>query len=467
MTDKAYKRSVLTVTGFASFLTPFMGSSVNLALPSIGSEFGLNAVTLNWVVSSYMLSTAIFLLPAGRMGDIFGRKKIFTIGIFVFTLTMLLLSFTPGIEWLILLRIIQGVAGAMIFGTNLAILTAVFPVGERGKAMGINVTAVYVGLASGPFLGGMLTRYFGWRSIFAVLVPMGIISLILIYRKMEGEWRDSHGERFDWQGSLIYGISLASVMYGFSKLPTSTGWILTSIGLLLLPLFILTEKNSTFPVFDISLIFNNKVFAFSSLAALIHYAATSAIGFFLSLFLQYVKGLGPREAGLILMSWPLMMAVLSPLAGKLSDNRNPGVLASIGMGITSAGLLLLCSVTSSTSILFIVIILVILGLGFGLFSSPNSNAIMSSVEKKQLGNASGMIATVRMVGQTMSMGIAMMLIALFMGKAIINPEIYNQLVAAMKTGFIIFSVLCIAGVFASLARNNDLKNDNKRCPAGS
>jgi MFS family permease len=345
----------------------------------------------------------------------------------------------------------------MIFGTNLAILAAVFPVGERGKAMGINVTAVYVGLAAGPFLGGLLTHYFGWRSIFAFLVPMGIISLVLINRKMKGEWRDAHGEHFDWIGSLVYGVSLASVMYGFSKLPTPAGWILTSIGLILMPLFIWIEKKSKSPVFDISLIFKNKVFAFSSLAALIHYAATSAIGFFLSLYLQYIKVLDSRQAGFILIFWPLTMAILSLVAGKLSDNRNPGVLASIGMGITSAGLLALCSLTSGTSILFIILILVILGLGFGLFSSPNTNAIMSSVEKKQLGNASGMIATVRMVGQTMSMGIAMMLVALFMGKAKISPENYYQLIAAMKTGFIIFSVLCIAGVFASLARNNDLK----------
>lgn len=457
MTDKALKRSVLTVTAFASFLTPFMGSSVNLALPSIGDEFGLNAVTLNWIVNSYMLSTAVFLLPAGRMGDILGRKKVFTIGIFAFTLTMLLLAFTPGIGWLISLRLIQGVASAMIFGTNLAILTAVFPAGERGRAMGINVTATYVGLASGPFLGGILTQHFGWRSIFAILVPMGIISLVLINRKMKDEWRDAHGERFDWQGSLVYGISLAAIMYGFAKLPTTTGWILTSVGVVMMPFFFRIEKTSSSPVFDISLIFKNKVFAFSSLAALIHYAATAATGFFLSLFLQYVKGLDPRAAGLILMSMPVTMALLSPIAGKLSDNRNPGVLASIGMAITSTGLLLLCSLTSSTSIIFILLIQIIMGFGFGLFSSPNTNAIMSSVERKQLGNASGMIATMRMVGQTMSMGIAMMLIALFMGKARINPENYSQLVAAMKTGFVIFSITCIVGVFASLIRNNDLK----------
>lgn len=457
MTEKEYKRSVLTVTAFASFLTPFMGSSVNLALPSIGEEFGANAVTLNWIVSSYMLATSIFLLPAGRLGDMAGRKKIFTAGIFLFTLTMLLLAFTPNIPWLITVRVLQGIGSAMVFGTNMAILTDVFQPGERGRAIGINATAVYVGLSSGPFLGGLLTRYFGWRSIFAFLIPLGIISLILIRRRMKGEWAGARGESFDWPGAVIYGTSLAAIMYGFSKLPSVAGWINTGIGVILLPLFLLREKRAAHPLFDISLIFKNRVFAFSSLAALIHYAATSATGFFLSLFLQYIKGLGPREAGFILMSWPVTMALLSPTAGRLSDKINPGVLASTGMGLTSAGLLIFCFITAETPLVIIILTLLLMGVGFSLFSSPNSNAIMSSVDRKQLGNASGMLGTMRNVGQTMSMGIAMMLLALFLGQEKVQPSNHAEFIASMKTGFSVFSILCIAGIFASLARNNRLK----------
>jgi len=457
MTDQELKRSVLTVTAFASFLTPFMGSSINLALPSIGDEMGVNAVTLNWIVSSYMLTTSILLLPAGRAGDILGRKKIFTAGLVIFTLAMIMLSFTPGIKWLIGVRILQGAGGAMMFGTNMAILTSVFPPGERGRAMGINVTAVYAGLASGPFLGGILTRYLGWRSIFAFLVPMGIISLILIRRKMKGEWADAKGESFDWTGAVVYGLSIAGLMYGFSKLPSLQGWIITASGLALVPLFIMREKSTAHPLFDITLISRNRVFAFSSLAALIHYAATSAIGFFLSLFLQYIKDLGPRDAGFVLMAWPVTMTLISPAAGKLSDKYNPGVLASTGMAISSAGLILLCFINEQTSVAFIILVLVIMGTGFSLFSSPNSNAIMSSVEKRQLGNASGMLGTMRNVGQTFSMAIALMLLAMYMGQARINPANYPQLMSAMKSAFIIFSILCFAGIFASLARNKSLR----------
>jgi len=457
MTDKEFKRSVLTVTAFASFLTPFMGSSVNLALPAIGNEFGSNAITLSWITLSYMLSTAMFLLPAGRAGDILGRKKVFTAGIFLFTLAMLLLTFTPGIKYMLIVRVIQGVASAMVFGTNMAILTSVFPAGERGRAMGINVTFVYLGLASGPSLGGLLTRYLGWRSIFAFLVPMGILSLILIKTKIREEWRDSRGEYFDWPGALTCGASLAAIMYGFSILPGTAGWILTATGILLVALFFHIENKSDSPVFDVSLLHKNKVFAYSSLAALIHYAATSAIGFFLSLYLKYIKGLEEQYSGLILMSWPVLMALLSPIAGKLSDRHNPGRLASSGMALTAIGLLLLCTITENTGITNIILMLVLMGMGFGLFSSPNTNAIMSSVEKRQLGNASGMTGTVRMVGQTLSMGIATMLLAIYMGKAKVTPENHYQFLAAMKTGFVVFSALCIVGIFASLQRNKDLQ----------
>jgi EmrB/QacA subfamily drug resistance transporter len=457
MTDKEFKRSVLTVTTFASFLTPFMGSSVNLALPAIGNELGANAITLSWITLSYLLSTAMFLLPAGRAGDILGRKRVFASGIFLFTLAMLLLTFTPGIKYMLIVRVIQGMASAMVFGTNMAILTSVFPAGERGRAMGINVTFVYIGLASGPSLGGLLTRFLGWRSIFAFLVPMGIISLFLIKTRIKEEWRDSHGERFDWPGALTCGISLAAIMYGFSKLPGIAGWIITSAGVLLIPLFFHIENKSGSPVFDVSLLHKNKVFAFSSLAALIHYAATSAVGFFLSLYLKFIKGMEEQYSGLILMSWPVLMALLSPMAGKLSDKHNPGRLASAGMALTATGLILLCTVSENTPIINIIFMLVLMGIGFGLFSSPNTNAIMSSVEKKQLGNASGMTGTVRMVGQTLSMGIATMLLSIYMGKAKVTPENHIQFLDAMKTGFIVFSALCIIGIFASLQRNKDLQ----------
>jgi MFS family permease len=249
-------------------------------------------------------------------------------------------------------------------------------------------------------------------------------------------------------------------MWGFSKLPSSLGWICIIIALLMAAVFLIFENKVSNPVFDIRLIMRNRVFAFSGIAALINYSATSAIGFFISLYLQYLKGLDARTAGLIMISQPIAMTLLSPVAGKLSDKRNPGAIASIGMGITASGLILLCFITEATPDYFIVLLLLLMGIGFGLFSSPNSNAIMSSVEKRHLGVASGVVGTMRMVGQMMSMGIAMMLISLYIGKQTINPSTYPGLISAMRTGFVIFSILSVLGIFASLARHGKMGNES-------
>jgi len=463
--DKTLKRSVLLVATFAAFLTPFMGSAVNLALPSIGKDLNANAIELGWVISSFILASAIFLLPLGRMADIIGRKKMFFSGILLFTISTFLILFAWNVKILILFRTLQGVASAMIFGTSLAIITSVFQPGERGKAMGINITAVYLGLSLGPIIGGLLTQYLGWKSIFAFLIPFGIVSLILIRRRIDTEWADAKHEKFDWKGSLVYGAALFSSMYGFSKLPSTAGWIFLGAGIVMAVLFLIIELKTDNPVFDFKLVFHNRVFAFSGIAALIHYSATSATGFFISLYLQYLKGFDARTAGLIMISQPLAMTLLSPLAGKLSDKHNPGVIASSGMAMTALGLILLCFITIDTPFYIIALLLLLMGIGFALFSSPNSNAIMSSVEKRHLGVASAAVGTMRMVGQMMSMGIAMMLIALYIGRNPINPSNYPGLISAMKTGFIIFSVLSFFGIFASLARNNKL--GKRHYPLGS
>jgi EmrB/QacA subfamily drug resistance transporter len=461
--EKSFKNSVLLVSTFAAFLVPFLSSAVNLALPSIGKELHANAISLGWVISSFILTSAIFLLPFGRLGDIIGRKKIFTLGILLFTISTFLIIFAHSIISLIILRIFQGFSSAMIFGTSMAILTSVFQPGERGKAIGINITATYLGLSLGPVIGGLLTQYLGWRSIFVFLVPFGIVSLILIQRKIKTEWAEAIGEKFDWRGSIIYGIALASFMWGFSKLPSTLGWICITIAVLMAVIFLIFENKINNPVFDIRLIMRNRVFAFSGIAALINYSATSAIGFFISLYLQYLKGLDARTAGLIMISQPIAMTLLSPVAGKLSDKRNPGAIASIGMGITASGLILLCFITETTPDYFIVLLLLLMGIGFGLFSSPNSNAIMSSVEKRHLGVASGVVGTMRMVGQMMSMGIAMMLISLYIGNQTINPTTFPGLISAMRTGFVIFSILSVFGIFASLARHgrHDFTRNNQ------
>lgn len=449
---KTQKQLVLLIAILAGFITPFDGSAVNIALPTIGAEFHMDAIALSWVATAYLLSSAVFLVPFGKIADIYGRKKVFLYGITVFSLASLAMVVVPSTEMLIGVRVVQGLGSAMIFGTGVAILTSVFPPGERGAALGIYITAVYVGLSSGPFLGGIMTQQLGWRSIFLVNVPIGIAAILLILWKLKGEWAECRGERFDLAGSVIYGLSVVAVMYGFSLLPDMQGFSLIAAGLIGAIIFALYELRVPFPVLDIRLLTGNRVFALSNLSALINYSATFAVAFLLSLDLQYTKGFTPQDAGFILIVQPVVQAIISPAAGHLSDRVEPRFIASAGMAFTAAGLFMLTFVTETTSIRYIILALLVLGTGFGLFSSPNTNVIMSSVDKKFYGVASGMNGTMRLLGQMLSMGIAMMILAIVTGPVVITPEYYPQFITSMRYAFTLFTVFCIVGVFASLAR---------------
>lgn len=446
------KRAALLVATLASFLTPFMGSSVNIALPSIGKEFLMDAVLLNWVATSYLLAAAMFLVPFGKIADIYGRKKIFLYGVSIYTISSFLSAISTSAITLISFRVLQGIGSAMIFGTGVAILTSVFPVGERGKVLGINAAAIYLGLSLGPFVGGVLTQHLSWRSIFLANVPLGLVIIIFAFCKLKGEWAEARGEKFDFIGSIVYGISLATIMYGFSLIPAMSGLWLVLGGIFVLLLFVGWETKAENPVLDINLFRNNTVFAFSNLAALINYSATFAVGFFLSLYLQYIKALSPQNAGLILVSQPVVMAIFSPFAGRLSDKFEPRIIASAGMALSVISLSLFAFLNQKTALEFVVASLILLGFGLALFSSPNTNAVMSSVERRFYGVASATLGTMRLTGQMLSMGIAMLIFAIYIGKVQITPQYYPLFLTSIKTAFIIFAVLCFAGIFASLAR---------------
>jgi EmrB/QacA subfamily drug resistance transporter len=449
------KRITLLVTTVAAFLTPFDGSSVNVALPTIGKEFSMDAISLSWVATAYLLASAMFLVPIGRVADIHGRKRIFTIGILAFTVASFCVILSRSAIILICFRIFQGIGAAMIFGTGVALLTSVFPPQERGKALGINVAAVYIGLSIGPFLGGFLTLHFGWRSIFLVNVPLGLTLVGLISLKLKGEWSEAKGEEFDLVGSSIYCLGLIAIMYGFSSF--SQLHTILSAGLLLLGTvgilaFVKWEMKVRHPILNINLFRNNRVFAFSNLAALINYSATFAVTFFLSLYLQFVRKLDPQSAGLILVFQPIVMAIGSPFAGRLSDKMEPRIIASMGMALTAVGLFLFTFLHGNTAFGFIIGNLVLLGLGFSLFSSPNTNAVMSSVEKTSYGVASGTLATMRLTGQMFSMGITVLILAIQIGHTQITSENYPLFLKSTRSAFIFFAGLCSGGVFASLAR---------------
>jgi EmrB/QacA subfamily drug resistance transporter len=448
--------SVLLVTSLAAFLTPFMGSSINIALPAIGAEYSAGTLSLNWISSAFLLAAAVFLVPFGRVGDISGRRRVFLLGLALFTASQLAAVFSPVLGALIALRALQGMGAGMIFGSATAILGSAYPPGKRGRALGINVAATYAGLSVGPFLGGVLTGAFGWRSLFITGSALSAVAFLIALVRLRSEWADARGERLDVTGSLIFAVSLVALMYGLSLVPSISGAALVTVGLAGLSVFVLWELRAAAPVLDMGLFKGNAVFAFSNLAALINYSATFSVSFLLSLYLQYAKGFSPEQAGIVLVAQPVVQAALSPLTGRLSDRVPPRLPASLGMLLTAAGLACLSLLGSASRIEFLIAALAVVGLGFALFSSPNTNAVMGAVERRHYGVASSVLATMRLVGQMLSMGVAMAAFSLCGANARLPAGAgggdSSALVKAVRAAFIVGAALCGAGVLASLAR---------------
>jgi MFS family permease len=316
------------------------------------------------------------------------------------------------------------------------------------------LAAVYTGNSAGPFFGGFLTHYLSWRSIFLVNVFLGLIVIFLIFWKLKGEGEEVEKERFDLTGSTIFSITLLLIMYGFSQLSTIRGVWLILPGALGILVFVKWEAKTESPVLEINLFRHNRVFAFSNLAALIHYSATFAVTFLLSLYLQYIKKLTPESAGLVLVSQPIVQAFFSPYAGKLSDRIEPRKVASLGMALTGVGLFLFIFLNEKTALWFIVASLILLGFGFALFSSPNTNAVMSSVENRFYGVASGALGTMRVIGMVLSMGMIILIFSIYIGKVQITSEYYPLFLRCVRMAFTFLGVLCFLGILASLARGN-------------
>jgi len=446
------KTIALVAASLAVIFITLTASSLNVALPTIGKEFNSDAILLGWVVTAFVLSAAVFSIPFGRLADIVGLKKIFLYGMILFSLTSLVATFSNSTLMLIICRSVQGLAAAMIAVNSIALVTAIFPPQERGRALGINIACVYAGSSIGPFIGGLLTQHIGWRSIFAINLPVSLLVIALLLWKVKGEWSACKGEKFDYTGSFIYGFALIAMMYGFSILPGISGGVLIALGIIGLAIFLYWENRTNSPVLNIKIFKNNNVFIFSNLAALIGYTSIFAISFLISLYLQYIKALTPEQAGFVLVVQPLAQTVLSPIAGRLSDKVEPRILASAGMAIIFLGLMAFAFLSNGTSLITIILILIALGVGFALFSSPNSNAVMSSVVPKYFGVASAVMSTMRSVGQMLSMGITMIIMAVVIGRVAITPNYYPVFLTSTRIAFGVFSALCIVGVFTSLSR---------------
>ena len=443
----------LAVLAITSLVITFMMSAVNVAVPVIGPYFEMGAVLLGWVVTAMTLPQAVILLPAGRLADIYGRKKIFMIGMALFIVSTFLCAFASSGMMLVIFRVFQGISAGMVFGIATAIVTSVFPSEERGRALGINMAAGFIGLTAGPYLGGVLTEHLGWRSIFYISAALFLLSFFLILWKLKGEWSEAKGEKFDISGSAVFIVSITLLLYGFTEIPSVPGIILVVVGLLGMLAFARLELNTESPILNIRVFHKNRVFVFSNLAMMIKYCAAFAISFLMSIFLQKIQGFSPSMAGAVLVVISVVIVVFSPVAGRLSDKYEPRKVAALGMSLSLVAVTMLVFLNEGTSLWYIITALILSGLGVSFFASPNTNAVMGSVEKRFFGVAAGTQGTMRSAGMMMSMGIVMILFSINIGDAGITPETYPAFLTSMRTAYIIFSVLCFIGIFAQLAGN--------------
>ncbi len=445
---------ILITVCIAQFMAPFMLTSVGVALPSLGWELGASAVQLGLVEQLYTVSLAISMLTFGRFGDIVGQRGLFAVGLSIFTLLSLSLGFAGNIRMVMLFRFVQGIGASMVLAGSMALVAAAYPPELRARKIGLVSTYTYAGLSLGPVIGGYVTLHFGWRQVFLLAVPFGVAAIAMALIGMKGMEKNASGEKMDWKGSMAYAISVGLVMTGAAHAKNALfGWPMIAAGIAGLVLFIWMEKKSQSPLLDVTLLSKNRFFALSCPAALGNYAATFGIIFLMSLFLQYAKGLSARQAGFVLLMQPLMQFVASPVAGRLAESFDLTKVATAGMLASFTGLLLAAFTLGPHVPLWLVILeLMLIGAGFGIFITPNSTAIMGSVERRQFGVASGMIGAMRTLGMAASLTAISLIFSLFMGQHEISPETLPAFLLSMKTGLVLYAIFSCLGVIFSFGR---------------
>ncbi|MCL1983259.1 MAG: MFS transporter [Clostridiales bacterium] len=447
------QKSTIVVVIITAFAATFTGSALNLSIPAMGRDFNVSASMIGWVVTSYMLTVAALSVPFGRLADVTRKKKVFLPGLLIFSVSSLSSAFMWDFTGMIVLRALQGVGGAMIFCTNTAILISAFPGSERGKVLGYSVASTYIGLSAGPVVGGLMNHYFGWRSIFLLTFVISGMVFYTALRKLPEGGASEHELSFDILGNLLYITMIVALMYGFSAISTSRASVaLIAAGALLVVAFVWHELKTEYPIIQIRSFTGNVAYAFSNIAALLNYGSTFAIGYLLSIYLQVVLGYSSQAAGLVLITQPAVMALLSPYAGNLSDRVSPFLLASAGMGCCAVGIVFFIFISTSYPLWLIILALVITGIGFALFSSPNTNAVMACVEAKDYGVASSILATMRSLGHTSSMAIVTLVVGMYMGNSALASAAPEVLIKMMHTSFKIFAVICLIGIFFSAKR---------------
>lgn len=443
---------VLIIVCISSFLTPVSLSGSFVAVPAISEDLHVSAVYASWIPASFLLSNLLMMLPAGRLADQYGRKRIFLSGGVLFSVGSLIAGFSQNIEMLLFSRVIQGISSAMFFTTGMAIITSVFQQG-RGAALGWLVSSIYLGLSCGPLLGGWVTEHFGWQSVFWFPLPLVLIVLVLAALKMKGEWRSAQADRLDFIGTGYMAIGMIGIFVGISLIPDWRALVWLGFGLVFTAIFIRHCYTAPSPLVRLNLVLGNKPFSRALAASIMVYASNYGLVFLLSLYLQYNRGMTPTQAGQILMVQAIVMTLLAPLAGRLSDRYRPRMLATLGCLSMVLGLaLLVMTIGPTTSIWIILICLAAFGVGFGMFSTPNTNSVLGSVPPERLGMSSALLNLSRLLGQMFGTAVITLLMSIMIGQSKITPEHYAGLMEVVRWAVGLSLIFALAAAYFSKER---------------
>lgn len=436
----------------AGYLIASLGNtSFIVAIPALAAELNASATKISWLPTLYILSSVAFMLPFGKLADNIGRKRLFVAGLSLNIVAAGMCAIATHIDWILFWRFIQGAAGAMIFGVGIAIITSVTPSHKRGAALGMVATCVYVGLTMAPAVGGWLTEWLGWRSVFYFQIPFVIVLLIFIKLKLHGEWKNEFHSRFDWLGSGVFMIFTFTLVYGLSKLPSIMGILLIAASFASLAIFIIHQRGHKHPLLRVQMFRESRVFSLSLSTSFLMYASNFAIVFLLSLYLQYIRGFSPSEAGQILLIQALFMAVVAPIAGKLADRFQARIIATLGCTIVLGAFIMLNQIDFNTSAIYICVALAIFGIGFGLFSTPNNSAIMGAVEKHEVGVASTSMNLSRTIGNLVGMSLVNLMMHHYLGDANITPEQSPALMSTVSLALLMsLSFVLVACIISAI-----------------
>jgi EmrB/QacA subfamily drug resistance transporter len=452
----AVAKFALIIVCMGSIIGPLGMASVNIAIPDLAADLQANAKSVSWLPTLFILSSVIFMLPAGKLADNYGRKRIYAYGLGLNAFASFMCGIGTSIEWVLFWRFAQGGAAAMIFGTGVAIITSVTPPHKRGAALGIATACIYIGLTVAPAVGGWLAELWGWRSVFLFQVPIVIALLLLIKIRLLGEWKNDDKSKYDWWGTVIFAVFASALVYGLSVLPSILGALMLGLSAVSLVLFIVHQSRSRRPLIRVQMFAESRVFSMSLTTSLLMYASNFPLVFLMSLYLQYVQGFSPSQAGQIILVQALAMAIMAPFSGKLADRFEPRLIATLGCAIVACGLLVLSLMNTQSSATYIASSLLLIGLGFGLFSTPNNNAIMGAAHRDELGVASASMSLSRTIGNLVGMSLVNLVVHFYLGDAQFSPEqnpaliLTVELALNMSLTFVV--VACVTSWFRGRVR---------------